>query len=72
MKITDDRARDLLCWLDDMAGDHTLPFDEMARYRDAAALIRQLQADEQAAWHAGLDAAREQARAEALTPSKAA
>lgn len=33
MKITDDRARDLLRWLDDMAGDHTLLFDEMARYR---------------------------------------
>lgn len=62
MKITDDRARDLLRWLDDMAGDHTLLFDEMARYRDAAALIRQLQAAEQAAWHAGLDAGRGQAR----------
>lgn len=44
MKITDDRAKDLLHWLDDMAGDHVLPLHEMARYRDAAALIRQLQA----------------------------
>ena len=60
MTITDSRARDILHWLDDMAGDHTLLFDEMARYRDAAALIRQLHAAEQAAWHAGLDAGREQ------------
>ena len=62
MKITDDRARDLLRWLDDMAGDHTLLFEEMALHRDAAALIRQLQDAEQAAWHAGLDAGREQGR----------
>lgn len=87
MKITESRANDILHWLDDMAGDHALLFDEMARYRDAAALIRQLQAvysakealesllrgaaalvreldaAEQAAWHAGLDAGREQGRA---------
>ena len=69
MKITDDRARDLLRWLDDMAGDHTMLFDEMARYRDAAALIRQLQAAEQAAWHAGLDAGREQGRSKDHAPA---
>lgn len=72
MNITESRTRELLQWLDDRAGDHALAYADIARYRDAAALIRQLQADEQAAWHAGLDAAREQARAEALTPSKAA
>lgn len=72
MHITDDRARDILHQLDDKAGDHTVMFKEMTLYRDAAALIRQLQAAEQAAWHAGLDAGREQARAEAHTPSKAA
>ncbi len=60
MKITDDRARDLLCWLDDQAGDRVHLFAQMTMYRDAAALIRQLQAAEQAAWHAGLDAGREQ------------
>lgn len=62
MKITESRANDILHWLDDMAGDHVLLFDEMTRYRDAAALIRQLRDAEQAAWHAGLDAGREQGR----------
>lgn len=44
MKITDSRARDILRWLDDQAGDHTHLFEQMTLYRDAAALIRQLQA----------------------------
>lgn len=42
MKITDSRARDVLRWLDDQAGDHTNMFEQMTFYRDAAALIRQL------------------------------
>ncbi len=71
MKITDDRARDLLCWLDDQAGDHTNLFEQMTFYRDAAALIRQLQAAEQSGWHAGLDAGREQARAAVTEPPQA-
>ena len=33
---------------------------EMTLHRDAAALIRQLQAELQDAWHAGLDAGREE------------
>lgn len=61
-QISESRTRELLQWLDDQAGDHTHLFEQMARYRDAAALIRQLQAAEQAAWHAGLDAGREQVR----------
>lgn len=72
MKITESRTRELLQWLDDRAGDHSLAYADIARYRDAAAVIRQQQAAEQAAWHAGLDAGREQARAEAHTLSKAA
>ena len=61
-EISESRTRELLQWLDDKAADHTLLFEEMTRYRDAAALIRQLQAAEQSAWHAGLDAGREQGR----------
>lgn len=61
-QISESRTRELLQWLDDQAGDHTHLFEQMARYRDAAALIRQLQAAEQAAWRAGLDAGREQGR----------
>lgn len=61
-QISESRARELLQWLDDQAGDHTHLFEQMARYRDAAALIRQLQAAEQSAWHAGLDAGRGQSR----------
>lgn len=61
-QISESRTRELLQWLDDQAGDHTHLFEQMARYRDAAALIRQLQAAEQSAWHAGLDAGREQGR----------
>lgn len=63
MKITEYRAYEILCWLDDQAGDHTNMFEQMTLYRDAAALIRQLRDDEQSAWHAGLDAGREQVRA---------
>lgn len=60
MKITEHRTKEILNWLDDHAADHALMFEEMAMFRDAAALIRQQQAAEQAAWHAGLDAGREQ------------
>lgn len=70
MKITDDRAYGILCWLDDQAGDHTHLFEQMTRYRDAAALIRQLRDAEQAAWHAGLDAGREQGRGKELAGAK--
>jgi hypothetical protein len=55
MEITDSRARDILRWLDDQAGDHTNLFEQMTFYRDAAALIRQLQAAEQSGWHALLE-----------------
>ena len=61
-QISESRTRELLQWLDDQAGDHTNLFEQMTRYRDAAALIRQLQAAEQSAWHAGLDAGRKQGR----------
>ena len=61
-EISESRSRELLQWLDDQAGDHTHLFEQMTRYRDAAALIRQLDAAEQSAWHAGLDAGREQGR----------
>ena len=60
MKITEYRTKEILNWLDDKAADHALMFEEMAMFRDAAALIRQLQADEQAAWLAGMDEGREQ------------
>lgn len=62
MQITESRANDILHWLDDETGNHALLFEKMTLHRDAAALIRQLQAAEQAAWHAGLDAGREQGR----------
>mgnify|MGYP007090083988 CR=1 FL=1 len=42
MTITESRARDILNWLDDLASDHTTPFQDMVNFRDAAALIRQL------------------------------
>lgn len=71
-QISESRARELLQWLDDQAGDHTHLFEQMARYRDAAALIRQLQAAEQSAWHAGVDAGREQARVTELPQVPAA
>lgn len=71
MKITDSRASDILRWLDDQAGDHTHLFEQMTLYRDAAALIRQLRDAEQEAWHAGLDAGREQARAAVTEPPQA-
>lgn len=61
-EISESRTRELLQWLDDQAGDHTHLFEQMTRYRDAAVLIRQLQASEQSAWHAGLDAGRGQSR----------
>lgn len=87
MKITDSRAADILHWLDDETGNYAHPHQQMVLHRDAAALIRQLQAvysakealesllreaavlvreldaAEQSAWHAGLDAGREQGRA---------
>lgn len=66
MKITEHRTKEILNWLDDKAADHALMFEEMAMFRDAAALIRQLQAAEQAAWHAGIDAGREQVRSNRL------
>lgn len=44
-KISDSRARELTHWLDDMCADSSLPFQTMANYRDAAALIRQHNAD---------------------------
>lgn len=62
MKITESRANDILHWLDDEAENHALLFEKMTLHRDAAALIRQLQAELQDAWHAGLDAGREQGR----------
>lgn len=49
MKITESRANDILRWLDDEAGNHALLFEKMTLHRDAAALIRQLQAAEHAA-----------------------
>ena len=39
-QISESRTRELLQWLDDQAGDHTNLFEQMARYRDAAALPR--------------------------------
>lgn len=60
MKITESRANDILRWLDDEAENHALLFEKMTLHRDAAALIRQLQAELQDAWHAGIDAGREQ------------
>ena len=60
MKITEHRTKEILNWLDDKAADPALLFEKL--HRDAAALIRQLQAAEQEAWHAGLDAGREQGR----------
>ena len=71
-QISESRTRELLQWLDDQAGDHTNLYEQMTRYRDAAALIRQIQAAEQAAWHAGLDAGREQARVTELPQVPAA
>lgn len=44
MKITESRANDILRWLDDETGNHALLFEKMTLHRDAAALIRQLQA----------------------------
>ena len=74
-EISESRANDILHWLDDRLAEPDLPYQAMAMLRDAAALIRQLQAAEQAAWHAGLDAGREQARnnrqAEAATHKRA-
>ena len=62
MQITEYRTKEILNWLDDKAIDHTLLFEEITLFRDAASLVRQLQAAEQSAWHAGLDAGREQGR----------
>lgn len=62
MTIKGSRITDLLHWHDDMAADQTTLFVEMTNHRDTAALIRQLQAEVQDAWHAGLDAGREQGK----------
>lgn len=62
MTITGSRITDLLHWHDDMAADHTVLFDAMTAHRDTAALIRQLQAEVQDAWQAGLDEGRAQGR----------
>lgn len=62
MKITEHRTKEILNWLDDKAADHALLFEEMTLFRDAASLVRQLQADEQAAWLAGMDEGRDQGR----------
>lgn len=72
MKITESRANDILHWLDDETGNHALLFEKMTLHRDAAALIRQLQAELQDAWQAGLDAGREQGRRNRLTEAAAA
>lgn len=61
-KITESRTRDVLHWLDDRLAEPDLPYQAMSLLRDAAALIRQLQAAEQSAWHAGLDEGRAQAK----------
>ena len=61
-EISESRTREIQHWLDDRLAEPDLPYQAMAILRDAAALIRQLQAAEQAAWHAGLDAGREQGR----------
>ncbi len=61
-EISESRTREIQHWLDDRLAEPDLPYQAMAMLRDAAALIRQLQAAEQAAWHAGLDAGREQGR----------
>lgn len=70
MEITEYRAYEILCWLDDQAGDHTHLFEQMTLYRDAATLIRQLRDAEQSAWHAGLDAGREQGRGKERAEAK--
>lgn len=45
MTITEFRTKDILNWLDDKSRDHTILYNEMVFYRDAAALIRQLRVD---------------------------
>lgn len=45
MKITEPRTKGILNWLDGMTADHTLLFEEMTLFRDAASLIRQLQVE---------------------------
>lgn len=52
-EISESRTREIQHWLDDRLAEPDLPYQAMAMLRDAAALIRQLQAAEQAAWHAG-------------------
>ena len=61
-EISESRTREIQHWLDDRLAEPDLPYQAMALLRDAAALIRQLQAAEQAAWHAGLDEGRCQSR----------
>ena len=41
MTITESRTRDILNWLDDRARDHTILYQDMTMFRDAAELIRQ-------------------------------
>ena len=60
-EISESRTREILHWLDDRLAEPDLPYQAMAMLRDAAALIRQLQASEQAAWRAGLDAGQAEA-----------
>ena len=64
MTITESRAREILNSLDDQGANITLPYQDMMVLREAAALIRQQQAAIQAAWQAGLDEGRIQARAQ--------
>lgn len=48
-EISESRTREIQHWLDDRLAEPDLPYQAMAMLRDAAALIRQLQAAEQAA-----------------------
>lgn len=52
--ITEARKKELLNWLDDKAANFELPYQEIASYRDVAALVRQQETEIQAAWHTGL------------------
>ena len=61
-EISESRTREIQHWLDDRLAEPDLPYQAMAMLRDAAALIRQLHAAEQSAWHAGLDEGRAQAK----------
>lgn len=45
MKNTESWANDILHWHDDIASNHTAFIEVRAAHRDAAALVRQLQAE---------------------------